>query len=88
MNSLLGEIRTNLKEHIDYHRVKWTEFGCVLMLDRGMTQNKFIINFLVYCHGKTIFIYFFYFEGEKDDYKLIKGYLMCVIVEVKIENAI
>ncbi|XP_042491458.1 uncharacterized protein LOC122071178 [Macadamia integrifolia] len=89
MNVYLPKEKADLKVYTDELKVMWKSYGVTIMCD-GWTgpTRKSIINFMVYCDGRTIFLKSIDVSKERTDaiyiYKLLKD----VVEEVGIQNVV
>ncbi|XP_077249199.1 uncharacterized protein LOC143888647 [Tasmannia lanceolata] len=89
MNKYLPMEVKELKEYINGLKNKWPEYGVTIMSD-GWTgpMRQSIINFMVYCDGKTVFLKSIEASDVVKDYKFIYKHMADVIKVVGRENVV
>ncbi|XP_042490145.1 uncharacterized protein LOC122070102 [Macadamia integrifolia] len=89
MNVYLPKEKADLKAYIDELKVTWKSYRVTIMCD-GWTgpTRKSIINFMVYCDGRTIFLTSSDASKERNDVKYIYKLLKDVVEEVGIQNVV
>ncbi|XP_077247296.1 uncharacterized protein LOC143887072 [Tasmannia lanceolata] len=89
MNKYLPMEVKELKEYIKGLKNQWPEYGVTIMSD-GWTSptRQSIINFMVYCDGKTVFLKSIEASDVVKDYKFIYKHMVDVIKKVGKENVV
>ncbi|XP_042477658.1 uncharacterized protein LOC122059016 [Macadamia integrifolia] len=89
MNVYLPKEKSELKAYIDELKVLLDSYGVTRICD-GWTgpKRKFVINFIVYYDGRTIFVKSIDASKERNDAKYIYKLLKEVVKEVGIKNVV
>ncbi|XP_077219376.1 uncharacterized protein LOC143853475 [Tasmannia lanceolata] len=89
MNKYLPMEVAELEEYINGLKKQWAEYGVTIMCDgwTGPTRQS-IINFLVYCDGKTVFLKSIEASDVVKDAKFIYKHMVEVIKEVGKKNVV
>ena len=89
MTHYLPQHKKELQDWILSQKRNWEDFGVTIMCD-GWTgpTRKSIINFMVYCDGRTVFLRSVDASAEVKDADYIYGLLQEVVVEVGAQNVV
>ncbi|XP_062015024.1 uncharacterized protein LOC133731650 [Rosa rugosa] len=89
MNKYLPMEHKEITEYINSQRKMWKTYGCTIMADgwSGPTRMQ-VINFMVYCKGKTVFLKSVNASSDIREHKYLAKLFKDVIDEVGKENVV
>ncbi len=89
MNKYLKSEKEELESYIDSLKRQWPTYGITIMCDGWTsTTRKQIINFMVYCDGRTIFLKSIDASNVIRDHRYLYKQIMEVIKQVGLSNVV